>query len=252
MLIYSGNPHSQGAKRLAEALGIKRIKHENSRFTGRRAPVVINWGATRLPNWAERCKIINRQEAVQVVSNKLAFFAAMNDLGITPMWTPDIEEAREMLADGRGAVVCRTVLNGSGGKGIVIAEHPEDVVEAPLYVQYVPKKEEYRVHVFRGQIIDHQKKARKLDVPEDQVNWRVRNHANGFIYARGGYKIPDAVLHVAVSCMDNLSLDFGAVDIVFNERQKRAYVLEVNSAPGLEGQTVENYATAFREMDGDE
>jgi D-alanine-D-alanine ligase-like ATP-grasp enzyme len=42
-------------------------------------------------------------------------------------------------------------------------------------------------------------------------------------------------------------LDFGAVDVIWNEKQQRAYVLEVNTAPGLEGQTVDDYARGIKE-----
>jgi D-alanine-D-alanine ligase-like ATP-grasp enzyme len=45
-----------------------------------------------------------------------------------------------------------------------------------------------------------------------------------------------------------LGLDFGAADVLFNARRNQAYVLEVNTAPGLEGQTVNDYAEAFKEM----
>jgi glutathione synthase/RimK-type ligase-like ATP-grasp enzyme len=40
-------------------------------------------------------------------------------------------------------------------------------------------------------------------------------------------------------------LDFGAVDVIWNERQQRAYVLEINSAPGLEGTTIDDYVRYF-------
>jgi D-alanine-D-alanine ligase-like ATP-grasp enzyme len=40
-------------------------------------------------------------------------------------------------------------------------------------------------------------------------------------------------------------LDFGAVDIIYNAKRNECYVLEVNTAPGLEGTTVEKYATKF-------
>jgi hypothetical protein len=42
-----------------------------------------------------------------------------------------------------------------------------------------------------------------------------------------------------------LELDFGAVDLIWNENQNVVYVLEVNTAPGMEGTTLENYCDAF-------
>jgi len=43
-----------------------------------------------------------------------------------------------------------------------------------------------------------------------------------------------------------LGLDFGAVDIIWNNHYQLATVLEVNTAPGLEGQTITDYANYFR------
>ena len=42
-------------------------------------------------------------------------------------------------------------------------------------------------------------------------------------------------------------LDFGAVDVLWNERQQKAYVCEVNTAPGLEGITLDNYLKEIKE-----
>ena len=152
--------------------------------------------------------------------------------------------------DDPGAIlVARTVLNGHSGEGIVLCGDQDLLVDAPLYTVYVPKKQEYRVHVFRGEVIDIQRKARRRDVPDDQINWKVRNHANGFVFARNGDAlgdVPDDVLTQAVAAVSSLGLDFGAADVIFNDSSALAYVLEVNTAPGLEGTTLENYVWAFR------
>jgi glutathione synthase/RimK-type ligase-like ATP-grasp enzyme len=114
-----------------------------------------------------------------------------------------------------------------------------------LYVEYIKKKEEYRVHVAFGHIIDVQRKGRNRDVPDEDVNWQVRNHGNGFIYMRGGVDIPDCCRSLALAAVESLGLDFGAVDVIWNEHEDRWYVLEVNTAPGLSGTTLEKYADAF-------
>jgi len=250
MRIYSGNPHSEGAKALSEELDIWRIKHGTSRYKPKVGDKVINWGATQLPNFAP-ATVINKPEHIQLVSNKLDFFRAMISLSesgavtITPEFTPIKSLALQEWINQGITVVCRTILNGSGGAGIVIAKTPDQLVDAPLYVQYVNKKDEFRVHIMNKRVIDVQKKARRMDM--EQVNWQVRNHANGFIYKRQDVNAPQCVIDVAIKCMNILPIDFGAVDVIYNAHHNRAYVLEVNSAPGLEGQTVKNYAKAFRE-----
>jgi glutathione synthase/RimK-type ligase-like ATP-grasp enzyme len=84
-----------------------------------------------------------------------------------------------------------------------------------------------------------------LETATEDVNWQVRNHHNGFVFTRSGFDTPEAVSKAAMDAMRILGLDFGAVDVVYNSRENRAYVLEVNTAPGLEGSTVDDYANYF-------
>ncbi len=51
----------------------------------------------------------------------------------------------------------------------------------------------------------------------------------------------------AIACMQVLGLCFGAVDVLYNEKQNKAYVLEVNSSPGLSGEeTLKRYTEEFK------
>jgi hypothetical protein len=43
-----------------------------------------------------------------------------------------------------------------------------------------------------------------------------------------------------------LNLDFGAVDVIYNQHRDRAYVLEVNTAPGIAEYTTNVYAEHLR------
>ena len=49
---------------------------------------------------------------------------------------------------------------------------------------------------------------------------------------------------LAVDCVNHIGLDFGAVDIIYNNRDDVCYLLEVNTAPGLQGTTLEKYKDA--------
>jgi len=252
MIIYPYKPGSNSGRDLAQALGVKRISHHNSRFRGRPDKIVVNWGASRVPEEVGKCRIINQPEAVKKASDKLEFFK--NADCRKPMWFTDWEDACTYSEDNDCTIVVRHVLNGHSGEGIELVERGEYMPEdAPLYTEYVPKKHEYRVHVFSGQVIDVQRKARKRDVADEDVNWKIRNNANGFVFARNGDAlgdVPDDVLRQATSAAQSLGLDFGAADVIFNERASLAYVLEVNTAPGLVGTTLENYTEAFRGLLG--
>jgi D-alanine-D-alanine ligase-like ATP-grasp enzyme len=166
---------------------------------------------------------------------------------VTPDWTESKEEASKWLGEGV-SVVCRTKLNGHSGEGIVIASKQEEIVDAPLYTKYILKKHEYRIHVFNGKVIFQQRKARKKDVADDKVNWKVRNLAGGFIYANQDVNAPDACKQLAIDAVAALELHFGAVDIIWNEKQDKYYVLEINTAPGLTGSTLDAYVEAFNEL----
>ncbi len=249
--VYPYKPGSASGRALAQALGVRRISHRNSTFRGRPEKLIINWGASRVPEEVSKCTILNRPGAVHGASDKLMFFR--NAECRKPEWTEDPQVAKDWLWEG-SLLVCRTVLNGNSGEGIILYEgtsmdDQDSLPGAPLYVKYVPKRQEYRVHVFRGEVIDVQRKARRRDVPDDQINWKVRNHANGFVFARNGDAlgdVPDDVLHQATDGVTSLGLDFGAADVIYNDRSGLAYVLEVNTAPGLEGTTLDNYVRAFR------
>lgn len=252
--LYAHNKFSEGAKSLSTALGIKRIKQEGSKYVGRAGKTVINWGSSNLPENVDRgARILNRPEAVSRVTDKLAFFRLAHERGAPriPEWTTEKSKVREWLEGGR-KVVCRTKLNGHSGDGIVVIEGAGvDIPNAPLYTMYVPKKEEWRIHVLRDgdelTVIDMQRKIRDPDF-EGVPDWNVRSHNNGFIFARNVDAPNPDVLEQAIKALEVTGLDFGAVDVIWNQQQGAAYVLEINTAPGLVGTTVESYANAFKKF----
>lgn len=248
--IYAWNPNSEGSKELRDALKIKSIKHENSRFKGSPDKRVINWGSSTLPDEVLKCNVVNKPELVLMCSNKLRFFQRIKLVqpDLVPEFTTDLDEAIRWVGSGN-KVCARTVLQGHSGEGLVIMnkDDPSTFVKAPLYVKYIPKKEEYRVHVAFGEVIDIQRKtlSEAKKVSGEEINWFVRNHDNGFIYQRENINPARSVIDVAVQTVAAIGLDFGAVDIVYNAKQDRSYALEINTAPGLQGQTVESYQKAF-------
>ena len=167
----------------------------------------------------------------------------------TPEFFTDFQEVFTQLREGK-TILARTILNGHSGKGIVVMSPDTPVKslvdDAPLYSRYIKKKDEYRVHVVADEAVDIQRKALAEDQDRDNVNWQIRNHDNGFIYVRNDVEPPEKVVTQAVLAVGLCGLDFAAVDVVWNEHEQEAYVLEVNTAPGLEGQTVDTYANAIR------
>lgn len=238
--IYPYKAGSRSARALADALGGRVLRREGSTYRERERDTIINWGASAVPFG----RVLNRPDAIARASNKLTTFNTLR--GVCSI--PDFWVNPDDIPNDAFPIVCRTVLSGHSGAGIVIADTRGDLVRSPLYVKYVKKQDEYRVHVgIRGNeesIIAIQRKARRNDV--ENPNWQVRNHANGFVFVRNDVNPDPSVIEQAKLAVRTLGLDFGACDIIWNAREGRAYVLEINTACGLEGQTVEDYATFFR------
>ena len=194
---------------------VLRVDHEK---TGRKTFVVTN-------------KVLNKLEQMNA-------FATNN----TPC--PSFcEDAGQVGILGK-RVFARTLLSGTNGRGIIEFEpgHGE-TPQAPLYTAYIPKKAEYRVHFFDGQVIDTQQKKKKHGT--DNTNTHIRNLQNGYVYCRDGINPPTDLSTCAISAVNAVGYSYGAVDVIWNEKQNKCFVLEVNSRPGLEGTTLDKYADSL-------
>lgn len=251
MIIYPYKNGSLSVKDLKEKLGCKEIKTEGSKFRGRRGQVVLNWGATKYPEVVARLRVLNDKAAVSKAVDKIKTFTALAEAGCSiPPFTFDINEAKAWIEEG-ASVCCRTIVNGREGNGLVLADTKDQVVAAPLYTRYIKKKEEYRIHVFAGEVIHVQRKAlRKLEEGQERLgDLRIRNTAGGYVFQMNLPEAPnEEVSAQAVKAVAALGLDFGAVDMIWNNKQQKAYILEVNTAPGIEGTTVDKYAEAIKKL----
>lgn len=250
--IYPYKLGSASAKALREGLSsvlgyrVKLVKPDG-KFNPRRRDKVINWGMSTLPKWEMNLQDVNQCFAIKFASDKLASFQILTDFEVpTPEWTTDIEVAKTWFDKRDSVVFCRTVLNGHSGQGIVQSSSLDELVKAPLYVKYKKKKDEYRVHVFDGKVIDTQQKRKREGYKDNEnFNSKVRNHRNGWVYCRDGITPCADRDAISIKAVQALGLDFGAVDIIYNERDNAYYVLEVNTAPGIDGTTIDNYVKAI-------
>lgn len=249
--IYPYKTGSSSARLLSEALNCRRIKIQNSNYSPKEDHLVINWGNSNLPNWdGDDYFMLNHPEYIASACDKQAAFVIMDNYGVhVPDYADSLEEAREWFVDNPNVVVVqRSTTNGHGGQGITIVTNVNNLVEAPLYTKYIKKSAEYRVHVFVDHAIDVVQKKLRSDLPDDfVVNHQIRNHDNGWVFCRDNIEYNEQVVEQAVLAVQALNLDFGAVDVIWNNHYQTAYVLEVNSAPGIEGTTVEKYVEAIRD-----
>lgn len=241
---------SESAKVLAQLLDIKRVRGDGQ-YRPRSTTTVVNWGSSRNPNFScPPSKLLNKPESVNMAANKLTALRTLQTQGIiTPEFTTDINVARNWLNQG-STVVERHNLRGHSGQGIRIVNLEDTttdsyVTQAPLYTKFLKKTGEFRVHVFKGQVIDY---IQKLKTPSDRrpanFNQYISSLDLGWVFSRTDALDLPIVKQIAVRAVAALHLDFGAVDVIYSNGQ--AYVLEVNTSPGLGGTTLVNYANALR------
>lgn len=243
----------------AAGVDCKRIKINSTTYTPRADHIIINWGNSKVPQFWDNTRAgiqVNSTLGVATAANKLRAFEVLACSGISiPECYDRKQDALQEILDG-AKIFCRTKLTGHSGAGIVIARTPEELVDAPLYTEAIDNGGEWRVHIFRNlhtnelQVIDIVKKRRRTELmeQEDGINADIRNLAGGWVYCHNNVSLPDSVLNMAKAAITNLGLDFGAVDIIRKKNTDRYYILEVNTAPGLESETTINaYVNIIKE-----
>jgi len=241
--IYPYKLGSESARDLARALRVKRII-PGGRYSPTRYTKVINWGSSafHFPS----LNTINEPRAVATASNKLSALQVLKQAGVSTVEFTDSQATVRGWLNLGNKVVVRHKLSANSGDGIQILRNSYDVPYARLYTKYMKKDREFRIHVFQGRVFDFQEKKKKSGVvhEEGSDNHLIRSHLNGWIFCRTGVSCPEYIKSEAIRAVAALGLDFGAVDVI--DARGRPYILEVNTAPGLENTTLQNYVAQFR------
>lgn len=108
---------------------------------------------------------------------------------------------------------------------------------------YIPKAHEYRVWAYRKRIMAVYEKIRgemqrgrrivRNSWRDPNLVWNRRNGYNFIFMNPNETTIPEGVKTLGANAVAALDMDFGAVDIITGTDGQH-YVLEVNSAPGVE------------------
>ncbi|MCB0627923.1 MAG: hypothetical protein KDC43_29360 [Saprospiraceae bacterium] len=223
--------------------------------------VVINYGRSLSPDWIEKFntvsgKILNSTEAVSLAVDKRKTLKIL-ELNNIPclIWTTVRSQANNWL-DAGFKVIARLTAKGKMGNGIVLVNPGEVLPDAELYTSFYEKTHEFRVHVFKGKVIDYVQKKKmgseKLSkYGLSEANDIIRNHKRGWVFARHGIYNNEYIKTLAINAVESLGLDFAAVDIlakIDNDLHEvvHAVVCEVNSAPGMSDKNTFNaYTNAF-------
>lgn len=216
----------------------------------------VKWGTFALQSRFPAGTTFINGAANQNVLNKLLCFGVLQTAGVpVPDFTADQAVAQRWLTEG-GRVYERHTLSGSGGDGIrvVKADSPtNNLTRAPLYTKgMLGKRREYRIHVFNvggvQQIFVQQKKRRQGYTDNSAYSNDVRNLDGGWVFAHNEIQPPRTVtVDAAVAAITALGLNFGGVDLIeMDAVAGGSVVLEVNSAPGLQGATAGFYAQSIQ------
>jgi len=182
--------------------------------------------------------------------NKLDQYKWFKEQGLSALeFTEDAQVAASWAADGH-VVFGRTLLNSSCGKGIVVIEPPVNpelewvLPLCPVYTKYKKKKREFRVHIFQNTVVAVTEKRRRAGF-EGTRDTRVRNLANGYVFCQTVMDEPEGLRSLAQAAAAVSPSDFRGVDIGYNERNNDLFIIEVNSAPGIQGSNIDAYVNAI-------
>jgi hypothetical protein len=188
-----------------------------------------------------------KQLAYGMGTDKLTQYRWFEQQGLSALeYTTDWAVVQNWLGDGF-TVFGRKYLNASCGKGIVVLEPGTPYVGGlPVYTKYKKKKREFRVHVFKGQVVCVVEKQRKRDWKGER-DTKVRNLANGYVFVQQILNLPTGLQALAMKAASVVQSDFAGVDIGYNEKNNDLFVIEVNSAPGIVGSNVAAYCNKIME-----
>ena len=128
-------------------------------------------------------------------------------------------------------------LHHVAGRDIRVCLQPEDAeharrLGADFFTKFIPRETEFRVWIYRRRHLGTYQKI--LTRPERYRSFGCNYH-NGWAFRLvQSESVPRNVVELAASAVDALGLDFGAADILI-PKAGGGLVLEVNTAPGVEG-----------------
>ena len=224
------------------------------KYSPERVRLVINYGTGTTPIWWDRlpddCVVLNTPDQVSVSVDKIKMMEAFAELcpGRHLEFFLSKEEAQASI-DAGNVIVSRTLLTAHSGKGIVLSP-PDELPDARLYTVLKRRRglREYRVFLSDGKLVDVVCKKRKgrarllefLTPEEADVWWDsryrqvVRSWFNGWSFCHNNLPVTDAAVFEEIAETAAHMLTWGCVDVLIDTRTKEWYLVETNSAPGLD------------------
>lgn len=241
---------------ISEALFCKNLRGARPEV---RPDIVINWGKSN-PDLAPGAWV-NSPDAISLSADKAASLDALFPAEIpVPAYTRSPISAYFWYRDGSN-VFGKSDKKSRDGTNITLFLQSERLTRLQFLqkaedanIQLLTKQffcdKEIRVHVAFGEILGWAEKVRSRNLeghtPEDILRGRyIRSYSTGWLMKVAHGALPADIEEASIRAVNTLGLDFGAVDIRIKGR--RFVILEVNSAPGLEGSVfLGKYVEAFK------
>lgn len=199
--------------------------------------LLIRWGCTSRTVGVPIDKQLNTSTAIQVVGNKRGFRQTLMEE--CPSVIPATYTSPRISTNAfyNGPLVLRPSTHAQGRNLFVVNSLDEllnvthqrpQVFQNGWYAsELIDKVAEYRVYVVSGRVATV---ARKTPDNPDAVAWNVAQGGRFDVVRWGDW--PMEAVRVSLEAFKYSGLDFGGVDVMV-DRDGRAYVIEINSAPSL-------------------
>jgi len=234
-ILYHGNSSVTG-KELKRVLGIE----GGTEGPSSRPDKIIRWGNGADMRFNASGAVLNRKDACHNAGNKRR--------ALELMATAHVNVPPVMTRFDGNLIVGRTDSHMQGnGTFLITSQRDFDMAKNNLgcthFMAYVPTDREYRIHVFKDEVIAMSEKR----MTDHCTSLHIRNFESGWVF-RYLDDVPADIKNLAKASVSCLGLDFGACDII-KSVNGNLYVLEVNTAPSLvkvqEGSTEVEHMPAF-------
>lgn len=183
----------------------------------------------------------NSADFIQLCSSKLLFSKTMAEKGFfVPIFS------KRMPVESDFPIMVRTTLSACGGKGIIIVPTLAEYSQRPecrqfFWTKFIRITKEYRAHFIGGEF---KKVFEKVCTVENESKYPVRNIGNDYHFKLINKpevfgKLNELEIQLAQALGDNC---FCGIDLGWAPEEKKYFIFEANSAPGLNSHTVVIYA----------
>ena len=231
--IYPFRYECDNAIMLRNRLKGQRIKLQDSQYKYKKGDVIVNWGNSKCPSYPT---IVNHPRSVGFAVDKLVAFDILRNSHLPTVSITRNRAVAQMWLEQNFLVLGRSKIKGNNGQGIEFFDG-KNCPNAKFYTKYLQDCNEYRVNVYKNEIISVRVKERDPKLPKEDNP--IRSGNNGYFF-KPAKTVQEPVVEVAKEAIAALGLDFGGVDVL--ETINNVYILEINTAPELQGPAMDKLA----------